>query len=173
MPKDYEREAEKDENLLVEDIAMRIVESANSSKGLYGSLTSSRRNTEKQLEEFLEDFWSLYDTTVDQIDDSVIKHEEDLDKEELKENEEEPPLTVEELQEFFMNPYIIARQKNEEGEIVAVRDDKGMPVKDPAKSAQRAISIYREYKKWLRESGILDLARYSPKKRSFDAREEE
>lgn len=171
MPQDYEREVEKDENTLKEDIALRIVEATNSSKGLYGSLSSPRRNTKVQLEEFLEDFWSLYDATIDQVDEEVIKKQKDIDEESTEEGEE-PPLTIEELQSFFMNPYLIAKEEKN-GELQAVTDKSGNPVPDPAGSAQRAISIYREYKKWLRKSGILDLASYSPKGRKFDASEDE
>jgi len=166
MPeREIESKAEAEENLLKRDISLRIAEATNGAQELYGSIYTGDKQPANVWPYFMKKFFALYDATYEQLDrQDVVVQLDNLDVDEIQEAEE---LTEEELEQFFSQPLIF--QEDGDGNIRTT--DEGQPAADLLASAQRALAIYRSYKEWLRESGMLDLQRYSMKEREYGGTE--
>jgi len=175
-----ERQAQVNLDTISEDLSIVWVEARNSAKGLYGGLSTNTRNAAGQYPTFLENFFALWISTKFQLDKSSMTylHEEtDLDKnassQEVEDHVEEngwpEKLTVEEVEDYFSNPYIFKKERNEQGEVGIVTDNNGNPQMDWATTSQRGLDIFNQYLEWMREDGLLDIAQYSKKQREFNA----
>lgn len=176
-----ERQAQVNLDTISEDLSIVWVEARNAAKGLYGGLSTNQRNAAGQYPTFLENFFALWISTKFQLDkDSMTylhEESEDVDKnpsperieEFVEENGWPESLTVEEIEQYFSNPYIFAKKQDQDGNLVLATDSDGNPQMDPAKTSQRGLDIFNEYLEWMREDGLLDIAQYSKKQREYNA----
>lgn len=175
-----ERQAQVNLDTISEDLSIVWVEARNAAKGLYGGLSTNQRNAAGQYPTFLENFFALWISTKFQLDkDSMTFIHEEVEELEknaapgdvedyVEENGWPEKLTVEEVEQYFSNPYIFKKKQTEQG-IQIVTDSNDNPQMDWATTSQRGLDIFNQYLEWMREDGLLDIAQYSKKQREFDA----